>query len=96
MLAVTDAPMVGDFVKHAERFGTEGVMETAAECGHSFDALVRLQDAVDRIEAEHGREGKFIRHNRLGRRVQVRPKRTTAEERVKRLLGIEEEEEEES
>jgi len=63
--------------KHARRFGTEGVMVTAIEAGLSFEGLVRLQTTLDEIEA-------------AARRY---PKRTrkTAEQKVRKLLGIEEE-----
>lgn len=55
-------------------------MESAAECEFlSFEELVELQKALDRIEKQQA--GRYQSKNR----------RLSAETRVKRLLGIEEE-----
>ena len=62
--------------KHARRFGTEGVIETALEARLPFQELVRLQTDLDEIDST--------------RRFHKKP-RKTAEERIKKLLGIEEE-----
>ena len=62
---------------HARRFGTEGVMDVALRARLSFEGLVRLQTTLDEIDA-------------AARRY---PKRTrkTPEQKVRKLLGIEEE-----
>jgi hypothetical protein len=46
-----EAPTIERLVKHAEKFGTDQVLETAADLGYGHDACVRLVDALDRIEA---------------------------------------------
>lgn len=69
---------VEKLVRHAQRFGTEGVIDTAVEGRVPFEELVRLLTALDEID-----------QNQRGRRY-VKP-RKTVEERVKKLLGIEEE-----
>lgn len=42
---------IEDLMKHAQKFGAEGVVETAVELGYGHDACVRLMDACDRAEA---------------------------------------------
>ncbi len=63
-------------LKHAGRYGTEHVLESAVEMGFPFEELVRLQQGLDEIDSKQ--RG-------------YRKPRKTAEERVKRFLGIEEE-----
>ena len=62
--------------KHARRFGSEGVMEAALDAQLPFEEMVRLQTVLDEIDSQQ--RG-------------YRKPRLTAETRVKRLLGIEEE-----
>ncbi len=45
-----EIPTIAQLTKHAEKFGTEGVVQTAIELGYGFDTVVDLQDAVNRIE----------------------------------------------
>lgn len=67
--------------KHIDRFGTEGVMLTAATFHHegvlSFQEVIELQKLVD--------EATPRRRNQRGPRL-------TVETRVRRLLGLPEEE----
>lgn len=67
--------------KHAERFGTDAVMETAAEeyhaGGFTFDDVVELLELCDVI---HRRKQPYAKKTRV-----------STETRAKRLLGIEEE-----
>lgn len=51
-------PTIAELVKHAERHGSHLVLETAIELGYQEEALVRLLDALDRIDHEHYREKK--------------------------------------
>ena len=76
-------PTLKDLTRHAEKFGTEQVVETAAECGYGFDTLVRLQDAVDRID-----QARWRREHPHAPLPRVKP----SEERVRVLLGLEKEE----
>lgn len=68
---------VDQLVRHARRFGTEGVIDAAVDGHLPFEELVRLQEHLDEIDQE-----------KRGRRY-VKP-RKTAEQRIKKLLGIEE------
>lgn len=74
-----------ELIRHAKRFGVDGVMETAADRWRSglcsFESVVKLQKEVDHIEANPTRRHATKTRHRL-----------TAELRVKRLLGIEDEE----
>lgn len=70
---------VETLTKHASRFGCEGVMDAAMDVNLYFSDLVQLQKNLDEIEASRTRFHK--------------PPRLSAETRVKRLLGIEDEEE---
>lgn len=76
------------YVTHAERFGVEGVMEAARDEGCTLKELEALLVKCDQIEfAQKKKAHKFaspVKH------------RLTAEQRVKRLCGIEDETEEDS
>lgn len=63
--------------RHVDRYGPESVMETGAE-SLDFDELCELQRHVD--EDERRRQGRWAKNHRL-----------SVEERVRRLLGVEEE-----
>ena len=76
------APDVKSLTRHAERFGSGLVVETAAELGYGFDELVRLTDACDRIDAKRAREEHPHRK---------RSKLKASEDRVKELLGTKKE-----
>lgn len=80
-----DIPTIDDLMKHAEKFGTDMVVETAAECGYGLDACVRLMDFCDRQDAID-----FKKNHRFG----SPKKQKSSEVRCKLLLGIEDEEEE--
>jgi hypothetical protein len=72
-------------MKHADRFGTDQVVETATELGYGLEACVRLTDHCDRVDLKKWKE-----EHRYGS-----PKKTkTAEARCKALLGITDEDEE--
>lgn len=75
-------PTIAELDKHAEKFGTMLVVDTAVELGHSFNACVRLQDSCDRYDASADRKFKFKKLRAKG----------TSETRVRLLMGIEEEE----
>lgn len=67
---------------HAKKYGSDGIMETGIEAGLSFKKLCDLLKACD--AADLARAGRYSKP----------PKRKhTIEQRVKRLLGIEESEE---
>jgi hypothetical protein len=74
-----DIPTIAQLEKHAERFGTDHVVVTAAELGYGLDACVRLQDTCDRIDAA------IDRARRYSRRGKIAP----AEDRVRVILGLE-------
>lgn len=76
---------IKQFVKHAQKFGTEGVMETARDDGLNLKQLEDLLRECDLIDAE------AIRRSR--RFATPTKHRLTVEQRVKRLCGIAEEEE---
>lgn len=46
-----DTPEIAKLIKHAERYGTTEIVQTAIDLGYGLDACVRLQDACDRIDA---------------------------------------------
>lgn len=75
-------PSIADFIRHAERFGTDFVVETAVEVGHGLDACVRLQDTCDRLAPA------AFRKERPRAPLKKPP---PAEERVKALLGLDKE-----
>lgn len=66
---------VQTLTKHAERYGTEFVMESALEEGLHFADLVQLQKNLDEIE---------------GKRTRKPKPRISAENRVKKLIGLDE------
>lgn len=69
-------------LRHAQRFGTEGVIETAVESRFSVERLASLIEKLDAIEYERDqRRFKTVKKHRL-----------TYEERAKRALGISDEE----
>lgn len=72
-------PEITDLMKHAERFGTDQVVETAVELGYSLDACVRLMDHCDRLDvASFKKEHPYAKA----------PKLKSSEDRCKALLGI--------
>ncbi len=78
-------PSIDGLIKHAERYGPDNVMDTAAECGYGYDALLRLQDACDRAASAAFRRA--YPHAPA-------PRYAPAEDRVRELLGLEKPEEE--
>lgn len=79
------SPTIEELQKHVTRYGAESVVETAAELGHSLDACIRLQEHCDRaVVAEMKEQRKYI------------PKFSPADGRVRLILGIERESEDES
>lgn len=80
-----DAPTIKQLERHAERYGTEQVVETAIELGYGIETVTRLQDFCDRVEAANYKK----QHPR------ARPMRfPNTEKRVKALMEIVDEEEE--
>lgn len=51
-----DTPEIAKLIKHAERHGTTEVLQTAIDLGYGLEACVRLQDALDRIDAANHRK----------------------------------------
>lgn len=77
---ITDeVPSIDDLMKHAEKFGTDQVIETAVELGYGLDACVRLTDHCDRLDV-----ATWKREHRYGSPKKVK----SAEDRCKALLGI--------
>ena len=74
------------YVHHAQRFGTEAVLETAIEQGVSYEQLIKLQLALDEIDKKARLRARFDR--RKGPRL-------SAEIRVRRALGLPDKPEEE-
>lgn len=72
-------PTIAQLEKHAARFGSEGVAQTAVELGYGLDAVARLIDSCDRADLE------LIRKQRPNARLD---KRDPAETRAKKMLGI--------
>jgi hypothetical protein len=77
--------VIEPYVTHAEKFGTDGVMETARDAGLTLKELGELLVECDRIHASHLK--------RTRRFATPTKHRLTVEQRVKRLCGIAEEEE---
>lgn len=75
-------PALKDLQKHAEKFGSECVVETAVELGYPFEACVRLVDACDRADLA------LLRKIRSNARLDRRP---PSEDRVRLLMGLEKE-----
>jgi hypothetical protein len=79
-----ETPTIKELQKHAERFGSTQVVETAAELGYGYDACLRLQDFCDRVD-----QAEYRKAHPRGRL----PKITLAEKRIRELLGLEEDDE---
>lgn len=73
-------PRLEGLCRHAKRFGSEGVMETGIEEGLTIAELCTLLEACDEAD-------------RSARSYVKTKKRLTVEQRVRRLLGLEDEEE---
>lgn len=78
-------PTIDDLMKHADRFGTDQVIETAVELGYGLDACVRLLDHCDRADV-----AAFKKLHPHGRASKV----GSSEDRCKALMGITDDEEE--
>ena len=87
-LVLEPAPTIEDLIKHAEKFGGHMVVQTAIDLGYGLDAVTRLQVRVDQVDAEHSKAGKP-----WAERFYSAPKKS-AENRVKKLMNITDEEEE--
>lgn len=75
-------PTLERLIKHAERYGTAFVVQTAVEYGYSIEDCTRLQvrcDVIEKQQAEKERWGHYTKP------------RHTAEERVMKLMGIKKE-----
>lgn len=73
-------PKIKQLARHAERYGTDQIVETAAELGYDEVSCVRLLDACDRIAGAH------VRKQRPNARA---PRIGLSEDRVRALLGVE-------
>lgn len=81
-----EVPEVVELQRHADKFGSEMVVETAAELGYGFDTLVRLTDHCDRSDTEL--------YKKTRDRSFLSGKKGTTEDRVRNLLGVEKDEDE--
>lgn len=80
-----EIPSVEELMKHAERFGTDQVVETATELGYGLETCVRLTEHCDRLDALAYKES-----HRFGSLKRTK----SAEARCKALLGITDDEDE--
>lgn len=78
-----ETPTIEELQKHADKYGSSLVVETAAELGYGYESLMRLQEHCDLVDVSAHRE-------RYGPKRPL-PKTTPAEVRVKILLGLEDE-----
>lgn len=69
--------------EHAEKYGIDGVAETAAESGMNEESLTALIISLDRINATFRRDQKK-------KHLYVTPAKKPADRRARELLGIEE------
>lgn len=76
-----EPPTIEELMKHAERYGTDAIVQTAAELGYSLQACVRLMDHCDRVDA-----AAYMKEHPHARPPSVKP----SEKRCRILLGIEE------
>lgn len=81
-------PTIEQLVKHAERFGTHMVPQTACDLGFGLDAVTRLITQCDRVDQEHAKTKKP-----WAPAFYSKPKQAP-ETRAKKLLGITDEDEE--
>lgn len=81
-----DTAAIAIYVRHAQRFGTTEVMSAAIEADVPFTALVLLREQLDELEEKAAKAKRFGSYSKP---------RLSAETRVKRLLGIEDEDEKE-
>lgn len=76
-------PTAQQLREHAEKFGIDGVAETAAEAGMGEESLTTLIASLDRINSTFRRDPK--------RKLLYRtPAKTSPARRARELLGIEE------
>lgn len=73
-------------LRHAKRYGTEGVAETAAEAGMALTALTTLLVELDALDQAH-----TPRIRQRHKKVDVK---AICEARAKKLLGITDDEKE--
>jgi hypothetical protein len=81
------APTINQLIRHAERYGSAGVVQTAIDLGYDVEAVIRLQSRVDTIDVKHAQENRPWTH-----RYAKRPKKS-AEVRVKKMMGVTDEDE---
>lgn len=81
LTGTSPVPGLRQLQRHAERYGSEAVVETAVELGYGFDSCVRLQDHCDRVES-----ARYLREHPRGRP----PKVSLSEDRVRDMMGLEE------
>jgi len=74
------------FIRHAQRFGTSEVMSAAIERGCDIAQLELLLTKLDEIDEQNAKKARFGTYKK--------PRISTAI-RVRRLLGLEDEEEKE-
>jgi hypothetical protein len=72
-------PRVPDLLRHAERFGTEMVPETAVEAGYGLDTCTHVVESCSRIDSVAG-----VRRYVRGRLK----KQLTPEARARELMGL--------
>ena len=74
-----EKPTREELIKHAERFGTDQVAETAAEIGFTLEDLTFLIERLDQIDV--------MRAKKEGLKFGAKQKRTSAEKRAKKMLN---------
>lgn len=80
-----DAARITIYVRHAQRFGTTEVMAAAIDAGVDFSALVMLREKLDELDEKAATQKRFASY---------RKPRLSAHTRVKRLLGLEDDDDE--
>lgn len=76
---IPDPPTRDELLKHAERFGTDQVAETAAECGYGLEEMIALIERLDQIDV--------MRAKKEGFKFGAKQKRSTPEKRAKKILN---------
>lgn len=80
-----EVPTMKQLQRHAEKFGTEAVVQTAVELGYGFESCLTLQDFCDRTDAAaYRKEHPYAKPQRL----------TSSEKRVKLLMDLKDDDEE--
>lgn len=74
-----EKPTREELIKHAERFGTDQVAETAADLGFGLEDLTFLIERLDQIDVTRAKKD--------GLKFGAKVKRTSPEKRAKKMLN---------